>query len=164
MAENTVDTDVHCECSGINAACLCRMDWNQSDWGRLEGSLMAMQAVCLSVLTLCLSRSWGENVVMPFCSLWWLSQWARLYLGAALTVGLRIWIKRRNQKISFSFCVAIFLPVFIGVSGNVLSLLCRFSYSSCPSHSQLNTFLMGYWTANWSTLLWLCEAVAAFLP
>lgn len=55
-----------------------------------------------------------------------------------------------------------FCPVFIGVSGN--ELLCKFSCNSCPSHSQLNGFLMGYWTANWPTLLWLCEAVAAFLP
>lgn len=45
---------------------------------------------------------------------------------------------------SFSFCVAIFCPVFIGVSGNVLKLLCKFSHNSCLSRSQLNGDLMGY--------------------
>lgn len=55
-----------------------------------------------------------------------------------------------------------FWPIFIGVSGN--ELLSKFSCNSCPSHSQLDGFLMGYWTANWPTLLWLHEAGAAFLP
>lgn len=152
----------YCECNGINAAFLCRMGWNPSDWGCLEGSLM--QAVCLSVLSLCLSWSSGESTVMPFFCLWWSSQWARLYLGAAPAVGLRIPIMRRNQKFSFSFCVAIFLPVFRGVSGNVINLLCKFSYNSCPRHSQLSGFLMASRTANWSAVLWLRAAVAAFLP
>lgn len=31
MVENTVDMVVHCECSRINAACLCGMCWNPSD-------------------------------------------------------------------------------------------------------------------------------------
>lgn len=134
----------------------------ESLWLRPSGR--ESRAGCLSVLSLCLSRSWGESTVMPFCSLWWTSQWARLYLGAALTVGLQISIMKRNQEVSFSFCMAIFLPVFRGVSGNVINLLCKFSYNSCPRHSQLNGFLMGSWAANWSAQLWLCEAVAAFLP
>lgn len=163
MAENTVVTG--CTVSAGESMQPTCVEWIGIPLTEAVGkgaSWLCRLSDCLSVLSLCLSWSWGESTVMPFCSLWWTSQWAKLYLGAVLTVGLWRQIKRRNWKIPF--CVAIFFPVFTGVSGNVLKLLCKFSYNSCPSHSQLNGFLMGYWTANWSTLLWLREAVAASLP
>lgn len=39
---------------------------------------------------------------------------------------------------SFSFSMAIFCPVFRGVSGDVLKLLCKFSHNSCPRRSERN--------------------------
>ena len=81
---------------------------------------------------------------MPSCSLRGTSDGAKLLLGAVRAIALQIRMRSMNWKISFSFCVAIFCCVFIGVSGNVLELLCKFSYNSCPSCSQLNGFLMGY--------------------
>lgn len=150
----------------MQPACAKQVGVSLSDgaWHLLSVRERQAYAGCLSVLSLSLSRGRGESTVMPSCSLWGTSHGAKLFLGAVHAVGLRIQMMRRNWNISFSFCVATFCCVFTGVSGNVLELLCKFSYNSCPSRSQLNRFLMGYWTANWSTRLLLCGAAAAFLP
>lgn len=163
MARNTVVTE-------YPVFALCRAGWSPSVWHHLAPSVwegdswLGRQAVCLSVLSLSLSQSVRESTVMPFCYLWGTSHRAKLFLGAVHAVGLWIQMRTRNWKIAFSFYVAIFCCVFIGVSGNVPKFLCKFSYNSCPSRSQLNGFIVGYWTANWSTGLLPCTGAPAFLP
>lgn len=53
---------MHCECCGINAACLCRMYWNPSDSNEAvwKGGSWLMQAVCLSVLSRVCRGAWGR--------------------------------------------------------------------------------------------------------
>lgn len=79
---------------------------------RLEGSLMARQAVCLSILSLCLSRNGGESTVMPSRFLCGTAHGAKLLLGAVPAVGLRIQTRRRNWKNFISLLRCCFLLCF----------------------------------------------------